>query len=91
MKDSYNVLGLECTATPDVVKRTYRQLAMKFHPDRNFGNVVESAERFKEIAAAYNAIMNSSNWIGTEDDFEESPMDTDMTEERKRRRNVSMN
>jgi curved DNA-binding protein len=50
--DYYQVLGLKKTATPAEIKRTYRKLAVKYHPDKNPGNK-EAEERFKEINEAY--------------------------------------
>ena len=51
-KDYYNVLGVERGASDGEIKKAYRKLAMKFHPDRNKGD--ETAEdRFKDISEAY--------------------------------------
>jgi molecular chaperone DnaJ len=52
MPDYYKVLGVGRDAAPDELKKVYRQLAMKYHPDRNHGNK-ESEEKFKEINEAY--------------------------------------
>ena len=50
-KDYYKILGVEKSATQDEIKKAYRKLAMKHHPDRNAGN--KSAEdKFKEITEA---------------------------------------
>jgi molecular chaperone DnaJ len=50
-KDFYEVLGIERNASQDEIKKAYRQMAMKYHPDRNAGNK-ESEEKFKEAAEA---------------------------------------
>src|SRR5437868_6003523 len=54
-KDFYAVLGVPSTATQDEVKKAYRKLAKKFHPDAN-ANDPKAAERFKEISEANNVI-----------------------------------
>ena len=52
MKDYYKVLGVNKNATPEDIKKAYRQLALKYHPDRNKGDK-EAEEKFKEINEAY--------------------------------------
>ena len=51
-KDYYQVLGLKKGATADEIKKAYRKLAVKFHPDKNPDNK-EAEEKFKEINEAY--------------------------------------
>ncbi len=51
MKDPYEVLGVAKTATPEDIRKAYRQLAKKLHPDLNPGDK-HAEERFKEVSAA---------------------------------------
>ena len=50
-RDYYDVLGLSRGASDEEIKKTYRKLAMKYHPDRNPGKK-EAEEKFKEAAEA---------------------------------------
>lgn len=50
-KDYYKILGVEKNATRDEIKKAYRKLAMKYHPDHNQGNK-EAEEKFKQITEA---------------------------------------
>jgi curved DNA-binding protein len=50
-KDYYKILGVDKNASQDDIKKSYRKLAMKYHPDRNQGNK-EAEEKFKEITEA---------------------------------------
>jgi molecular chaperone DnaJ len=56
-RDYYEILSVERTASGDVIKRSYRKLAMKYHPDRNPGDA-EAETRFKECAEAYEVLSN---------------------------------
>jgi DnaJ family protein A protein 2 len=56
-RDFYAILGVEKTASLDDIKRNYKKLAMKYHPDKNPGNP-EAAEKFKEISAAYEVLSD---------------------------------
>ena len=51
-RDYYNVLGIERSASQDEVKKAYRALAMRFHPDRNQDDP-ETEQRFKDVTEAY--------------------------------------
>ena len=54
-RDYYEVLGVDRNATEDQIKKAYRTIAIKYHPDRNPGNK-EAEEKFKEAAEAYDVL-----------------------------------
>ena len=56
-KNYYEILGVSPEAPPEELKKAYRQLALKFHPDRNPGDR-QAEERFKEISEAYGVLMD---------------------------------
>jgi curved DNA-binding protein len=56
-KDYYKILGVDRKATADEIRRVYRKLAMKLHPDKNPGNKA-AEEKFKEINEAYEALSD---------------------------------
>src|SRR3954469_328768 len=58
-RDYYEVLSITRTASEEDVKRSYRRLAMKYHPDRNEGDGKTEAElKFKECAEAYEVLSD---------------------------------
>ena len=59
-KDFYKVLGVSKGATDDEIKKAYRKLALKFHPDKNKDPGAE--EKFKEIAEAFE-VSSTINYI----------------------------
>jgi molecular chaperone DnaJ len=56
-KDFYEILGVQRNASDDEIKKSYRKLAMKYHPDRNKDDK-ESERKFKEAAAAYEILKD---------------------------------
>ncbi len=58
-RDYYEVLGVSKDASVDEVKKAYRKLALKYHPDKNQGNA-EAEEKFKEATEAYEVLGDST-------------------------------
>jgi len=58
-QDPYKVLGVSPDSSEDEIKKAYRDLAKKYHPDRNPGNAA-AAEKMNEINAAYDSIKNGT-------------------------------
>ena len=56
-RDYYEVLGVSKNSSIDEIKKQYRKLALKFHPDRNKSS--EAAEHFKEISEAYAVLSDT--------------------------------
>ena len=59
MKDLYEIIGVPKNATEDEIKKSYRKLALKYHPDRNPDDK-EAEKNFKEAAEAYSVLSDSS-------------------------------
>ena len=57
-KDYYQVLEIPKTATDDQIKKAYRKLALKWHPDKNPDNRAVAEEKFKEVSEAYSILSD---------------------------------
>ncbi|XP_017063128.1 dnaJ protein homolog 1 isoform X2 [Drosophila eugracilis] len=57
-KDYYKTLGLPKTATDDEIKKAYRKLALRYHPDKN--KAANAEDKFKEVAEAYEVLSDKS-------------------------------
>lgn len=70
MIDPYQVLGISKNASDEEIKKAYRLLSRKYHPDANINNpnAAQAEERFKQVQAAYNQIMQEKekgySWSG---------------------------
>lgn len=57
--DYYRILQVDKNATDDDLKKAYRKLAMKWHPDKNPNNKREAEAKFKQISEAYEVLKNN--------------------------------
>lgn len=60
MTDYYKILGLDKNATDSDIKKAYRKMALKYHPDRNPNNKEEAEKKFKEIGNAYSVLSDKN-------------------------------
>ena len=58
MKNYYEILGIEKDGSEDAIKKAYRKMAIKWHPDKNPNNVQEAETKFKEISEAYQVLSD---------------------------------
>ena len=59
MKDYYKILGVPENASDEEIRKAFRRLAFKYHPDKNIGNEKEAEEKFKDINEAYGVLSDS--------------------------------
>ncbi|MFH0771021.1 MAG: molecular chaperone DnaJ [Candidatus Omnitrophota bacterium] len=79
-RDYYEILGVQKNASVEEIKRAYRSLALKHHPDRNPTNKKEAEERFKEVSEAY-AVLSDSQKRAQYDQFGHAGIDSRYTSE----------
>lgn len=59
MVDHYEVLGVPRQASPEAIRKAYRRLALRWHPDKNPGSQEEAERRFKQVARAYEVLSDA--------------------------------
>jgi len=59
-KDYYAILGVPKDADEDAIKRAYKKMALKWHPDRNPNNTEEAGKQFKEVSEAFEVLTDSN-------------------------------
>lgn len=79
-RDYYEILGIDKNASSEDIKRAYRRLALKYHPDRNPADKKEAEEKFKEISEAY-AVLSDPQKRAQYDQFGHAGIDSRYTYE----------
>ena len=59
MKNYYEILEINKSASKDEIKTAYKKLALKYHPDKNINNKEEAEKKFKEVSEAYEVLSDS--------------------------------
>ncbi|KAE8257205.1 hypothetical protein A4X13_0g2510 [Tilletia indica] len=80
-RDYYEVLGVEQTASGDEIKKAYRKLALRHHPDKNPDNVEEAQQQFLQVQAAYDVLSDDQEraWYDNHrDDILNGTLDEDV-------------
>ena len=67
----HEILGVAPTATDEEIKKAYKRLAMKHHPDRNKGNEAKAEEEFKRVKEAYEILTNKNQNLNQDQQFTE--------------------
>jgi curved DNA-binding protein len=60
-EDHYKILGVRESASADDIKKAYRKLALKFHPDKNLQESVLAKEAFQRVYTSYDILSNEDN------------------------------
>ena len=62
-KDYYKILGVDKNADETTIKKAYRKMAVKYHPDKNPDNKEECEAKFKKISEAYQALSDKQKYM----------------------------